>query len=71
MNRNDEDDVHGSRSAFDRYEARFSTPDYSNEPTVNGIPLSYYLEHVKVSASEVVICPRCKEWTDSKNPCCG
>ena len=44
-------------------------PPYSGEPTINGIPLSYYLR--ATAPPKDVMCSVCKEWTDPKNPCCG
>ena len=37
----DKDDVHGSRSEFERYESKYGFS--SNEPMIDGVPLSKFL----------------------------
>lgn len=66
-----EDDVHGTRQEFERYESQHSLSSFGG-PTINGIPLFTYLAQEKNVASPTdVMCPRCKEWTNESEPCCG
>jgi hypothetical protein len=72
----DQDDVHGSRSEFERYESKYGFS--SNEPMIDGVPLSKLLATTRIAPpkSDVVtfthiLCSRCKEWTNESDPCCG
>ena len=69
----DFDDVHGSRFEFDRYESKYGFS--SNEPTIDGIPLSkMFTTRIAPPKNDVVtfvVCERCKEWTNESERCCG
>jgi hypothetical protein len=66
----DNDDVHGSRSEYERYESKYGFS--SNEPMIDGVPLSKFLaQNISASPKNDVMCSRCKEWTSESEPCCG
>jgi hypothetical protein len=59
----DNDDVHGSRSEYDRYESKYGFTD--SKLLITDLP-----PHLLASPL-FVMCDRCKEWTSESEPCCG